>query len=1792
MEVDGGGGGSGSGENVEMEKKKNSPEGETKVKRKMKTPSQLEALEKTYAMETYPSEALRAELSVKLGLTDRQLQMWFCHRRLKDRKPPTEKRQKKSALPASAVAGSSGGIVHEKLVSNVDVAKDSDSSLSLFGNVDMQQQHQRVVHKVGTAVPRISSESPSMRRFYETPRAISEQRAIKFVEAQLGEPLREDGPILGMEFDPLPPGAFGAPFVASEQQKPARRSYDAHLYERLDAKQIKGVSRALQEYQFLPEKPSMRNDAYERTVPHYYGSPSDVLNARVPLPTGRPILRSNEQLSSGYLQGQMPSLSLLPQQGRQETHLSPTTGEVDTSPPIAPMVNANIDSHLFVDPITGLDDQIITPDRHTALDLERLERKRKAEEARIAKEVEAHEKRIRKELEKQDVLRRKKEEQMRKEIEKQDRERRKEEERLLREKQREEERCQREQRREMERREKYLQKEYIRAEKMRLKEEMRREKEAARLKAANDKAAARKIAKESTELIDDERLELMELAASSRELPSILSLDNETLQNLDLFKDKLPKFPPERVHLKRPFEVQPWTDSEENVGNLLMVWRFLISFADVLGLWPFTLDEFTQALHDSDPRLLGEIHIALLRSIIKDIEDVARTPDPNSAGILVGGHTHIVEGAYAWGFDLLSWQRHLTPLTWPEVLRQFVLSAGFGPKLKKLNITPAYLQDDNEGDNGADAISNLRSGAAAQNAVAIMHERGFSNSRRSQHRLTPGTVKFAAFHILSLEGSKGLSILEVADKIQRSGLRDLTTSKTPEASISAALSRDTKLFERTAPSTYCVRSPYRKDADDAETILSAALERIRVHQNGDVDEEAGVEKDDVEIDHDSESDVGDEPDVDDLDAIAKLKVASHSRKLSRVDGVSQYGKNSCSELMEAPLDALGNIKSSSTLTQSVDEIKRNGASVPYVNVSGINSQTAIHDLEDTVIDECGSGEPWVQGLTEGEYADLSTEERLNALVALIRVANEGNAVRMALEERMEAANALKKQMWAEAQLDKRRMKEEHTFKLQHSSLAGNRSEQNLINVTEHRRSPISSVFVKNESSSINPEFQLVDLNDEQNEEQFLNNIVTEKNPLLHEFSVVPENLIHQQSVYATEKSRPERKAFIGHRAEEIYVYRSLPLGQDRRRNRYWQFITSLSQKDPGCGRIFVELCNGIWRLIDTEKAFNALLSSLDIRGIRESHLYSMLQNIGATFKETARKNLLRAHSGGNVHDDIKGDVLEMRNKLNYSASYSNSPGPGISLSIDIGNCGTEDNVIMRKYKDFEWMWNECYTSNVLGALKHGPSLRQQLLEICDCCHYLFTWEESHCPTCHRTYSTSKETFGFAEHVAHCIRIWSEKIDGALLDYSLPPRIRLLKVQLATIEASVPSDAFGSVWSDEYRKSWGRKLHMASTAEQLLQCLTLLEDGIKMEFLSPNYETTSEILSSSNVVGRYAEFLPRCETISVLPWMPQTTAAVALRLMEFDASIYYTGHHRRTHQKDNEAGDINKFPSIYSLGRSMDNVSQVGSQQDSSWAVLQNGRDIMKRGRGRPRGPTRARGGKSQRRATNPQDESCSMVARKDKIAQRPGWKGRSRARGSSKKASRSIRSRQKPAKRAIGNVLKKRGGKDIVTNDAASDPQQEEWNLTEAHVQTEGAENENVSSSERSEFEEENGQASADEFDDHMVDEFSGAGRGKSGGFTKNVEYKIVGKGDEHVEDEDEDEDEVDYANYDDDDDDYIEDEDGDDGMDEQDDYYAEGYINSDYNEEGKRSRGGEQVGNVDRSSDGDSATSSSEYSY
>jgi hypothetical protein len=46
------------------------------------------------------------------------------------------------------------------------------------------------------------------------------------------------------------------------------------------------------------------------------------------------------------------------------------------------------------------------------------------------------------------------------------------------------------------------------------------------------------------------------------------------------------------------------------------------------------------------------------------------------------------------------------------------------------------------------------------------------------------------------------------------------------------------------------------------------------------------------------------------------------------------------------------------------------------------------------IDESRPGEVWLLGLMEGEYSDLSIEEKLNGLVALIDLVSAGSSIRL------------------------------------------------------------------------------------------------------------------------------------------------------------------------------------------------------------------------------------------------------------------------------------------------------------------------------------------------------------------------------------------------------------------------------------------------------------------------------------------------------------------------------------------------------------------------------------------------------------------------------------------------------------------------------------------------------------------------------------------------------------------------------------------------------------------------------
>lgn len=212
------------------------------------------------------------------------------------------------------------------------------------------------------------------------------------------------------------------------------------------------------------------------------------------------------------------------------------------------------------------------------------------------------------------------------------------------------------------------------------------------------------------------------------------------------------------------------------------------------------------------------------------------------------------------------------------------------------------------------------------------------------------------------------------------------------------------------------------------------------------------------------------------------------------------------------------------------------------------------------------------------------------------------------------------------------------------------------------------------------------------------------------------------------------------------------------------------------------------------QGFDALFESLDVRGLRESHLHSMLQKIELSFKETLRRSLICTSTGGLTVTDVKKEVSDMAPNPDSSAStdsptssvcVSNSDVTESSLSfaIGLGRNETEKKDALKRYIDLEkWMWEECLNSSVLCAIKYGKKRCKQLLGICNYCHDMDVFENNYCPSCHMAFETSTSDLKFSE--AQCGKKY--KGDGwtlRRLDSSPTSRIRLLKVLLALIEAS-------------------------------------------------------------------------------------------------------------------------------------------------------------------------------------------------------------------------------------------------------------------------------------------------------------------------------------------------------------------------------------------------------------------------
>lgn len=119
----------------------------------------------------------------------------------------------------------------------------------------------------------------------------------------------------------------------------------------------------------------------------------------------------------------------------------------------------------------------------------------------------------------------------------------------------------------------------------------------------------------------------------------------------------------------------------------------------------------------------------------------------------------MLDDAWAWGFDVDAWRAHLTPLTWPEVLRQFAIAAGLGPPRPR----------------------------AKKEARPKPGEVGDELVLKLPPRFGEGTVKAAVWHVLVAAGKDGMAVNDITAHIQQQGLRDLSASKTPEVRLGLPL---------------------------------------------------------------------------------------------------------------------------------------------------------------------------------------------------------------------------------------------------------------------------------------------------------------------------------------------------------------------------------------------------------------------------------------------------------------------------------------------------------------------------------------------------------------------------------------------------------------------------------------------------------------------------------------------------------------------------------------------------------------------------------------------------------------------------------------------------------------------------------------------------------------------------------------------------------------------------------------------------------------------------------------------
>ncbi|XP_010542047.1 PREDICTED: homeobox-DDT domain protein RLT3-like [Tarenaya hassleriana] len=425
----------------------------------------------------------------------------------------------------------------------------------------------------------------------------------------------------------------------------------------------------------------------------------------------------------------------------------------------------------------------------------------------------------------------------------------------------------------------------------------------------------------------------------------------------------------------------------------------------------------------------------------------------------------------------------------------------------------------------------------------------------------------------------------------------------------------------------------------------------------------------------------------------------------------------------------------------------------------------------TEIDESHPGEPWLLGLMEGDYSDLSIEEKLDVLVALIDILSSGSTVRMEESAKTNVDCVPSIYTRGSGGKIKRGSSNQHNYPREswvhgwqlHSSKGESISDSRPID-----SSTVAGAFAKQTGDKAD-----------------------------------------------------------GHPMQSVY------LGSDRRFNRYWLFLGPCHTNDPGHRSVYFESSeDGHWKVIDNEEVLRALLSILDDRGTREANLIGSLEKREAFLCQAMSSRQMTQSDTSRFTDVVREDssspVSDIDNNLcltEVANNHLSSPRGAIVFEVESKR---EQKLRWIRVQEFDdWIWASFYSN--LNAVKYSRRSYLDSLTRCKICHDLYWRDEKHCKICHATFELDIDLEErYAVHAATCRK---KGEDDSFPEHKvLPPQLQSLKAAVHAIESAMPEEALIGAWRKSARRLWVKRLRRTSSLSELLQVIGNFVGAINVDWL--------------------------------------------------------------------------------------------------------------------------------------------------------------------------------------------------------------------------------------------------------------------------------------------------------------------------------------------------------------------------